>query len=375
MSSGRCWAVIAGGGTAGHVVPAIAIGEALVARGHPRNTIHFVGSKRGIDRKLVPAAGFALTLLPGRGLARKLTLDNLQSLFGFAAGLVLAVGLLARLRPAVVVSMGGYAAAPCAFAAALFRIPLVLSEQNAVPTATHRLVGRFAAASAVPYEGTPLPHPVVTGNPVRPEILAVDATSEGRAAARRQFGLPEDGVVIAAFGGSLGARTINAAILDLVGRWDGPPIAVRHAVGERDWDWAQANTPTPAAGITAYQPVPYEDRMPELLAACDLVVARSGGSVAELAVVGRAGILVPLPIAPYDHQAHNARQLVEAGAAIMLRDPELTGDRLVQELHYLIDGGPEKLREMGEAARTIGRPDAADAVAAVVEEHAKRGAA
>jgi UDP-N-acetylglucosamine--N-acetylmuramyl-(pentapeptide) pyrophosphoryl-undecaprenol N-acetylglucosamine transferase len=313
-------------------------------------------------------------LLPGRGLARKLTLDNLQSLFGFVAGLVLAVVLLARLRPAVVVSMGGYAAAPCAFAATLFRIPLVLSEQNAVPTATHRLVGRFAVASAVPYEGTPLPHPVVTGNPVRPEILAVDASDRGRREARRAFGLPEDGVVVAAFGGSLGARTINAAIVELVSSWDGPPIAIRHAVGERDWAWAQANPPTPTEAITAYQAVPYEDRMPELLAACDLVVARSGGSVAELAVIGRAGILVPLPIAPYDHQAHNAKQLVDAGAAIMLRDPEMTGERLVVELHQLLDGGPGRLREMGEAARTIGRPDAADAVAAVVEAHAKRRA-
>ena len=368
----RCWAIIAGGGTAGHVVPAVAIGQALVARGHPADTIHFVGSKRGIDRTIVPAAGFGLTLLPGRGLARKLTLDNLQSLFGFAAGLVLAIVLLARKRPAVVVSMGGYAAAPCALAAALFRIPLVLSEQNAVPTSTHRLVGRFAAASAVPYEGTPLPRAVVTGNPVRPEILAVDASPAGRAAARRALGLPEDAVVIAAFGGSLGARTINAAVLDLVGRWDGPPLAIRHAVGQRDWEWAQANTPAPAAGIAAYQPVPYEDRMPELLAACDLVVARSGGSVAELAVVGRAAILVPLPIAPYDHQAHNAQQLVRAGAAIMLRDPELTGERLDAELRDLLADGPERVRAMGEAARTIGRPDAAEAVAAVVEAHAKR---
>lgn len=371
----RCWAIIAGGGTAGHVVPAIAIGQALVERGHPPETIHFVGSKRGIDRRLVPAAGFPLTLLPGRGLARKLTLDNLQSLFGFAAGLVLAVVLLARKRPAVVVSMGGYAAAPCALAAALFRIPLVLSEQNAVPTSTHRLVGRFAAASAVPYAGTPLPRPVVTGNPVRPEILSVDSSPAGRSAARRTFGLPDDAVVIAAFGGSLGARTINAAILDLVGRWDGPPLAIRHAVGERDWEWAQANTPAPASGIVAYQPVPYEDRMPELLAACDLVFSRSGGSVAELAVIGRAGILVPLPIAPYDHQAHNAQQLVDAGAAIMLRDPEVTGERLDAELRTLLAGGPERVRAMGEAARTIGRPDAADAVAAVVEAKAKRRSA
>lgn len=371
----RCWAVIAGGGTAGHVVPAIAIGRALVERGHPPETIQFVGSRRGIDRRLVPAAGFPLTLLPGRGLARKLTLDNLQSLFGFAVGLVLAFVLLVRKRPAVVVSMGGYAAAPCALVAALLRIPLVLSEQNAVPTSTHRLVGRFAAASAVPYEGTPLPRPVVTGNPVRPEILAVDSSPAGRAAARRRFGLPEDAVVLAAVGGSLGARTINAAVLDLVGRWDGPPLAIRHAVGERDWAWAEEHTPQPAPGIVAYQPVPYEDHMAELLAACDLVVSRSGGSVAELAVVGRAAILVPLPIAPYDHQAHNAQQLVDAGAALLLRDHELTGDRLVAELRTLLADGPARVRAMGDAARTIGRPDAADAVAQVVEANAKRRAA
>lgn len=367
----RCFAVIAGGGTAGHVVPAIAIGQALVARGHPVGAIHFVGSRRGIDRKLVPAAGFSLTLLPGRGLARKLTIDNLQSLFGFVVGLVLAFVLLVRRRPSVVVSMGGYASAPCAFAAALLRIPLVLSEQNAVPTSTHRMVGRFATASAVPYAGTPLPRPVVTGNPVRPEILAVDASPEGRLAARRSFGLPDDGVVVAAFGGSLGARTINQAILDLVGTWDGPPLAIRHAVGERDWEWAKAAAPTPAPGITDYQPVPYEDRMADLLAASDLVVSRSGGSVAELAVIGRASILVPLPIAPYDHQAHNARQLVDAGGALMLRDPECTGARLAQELRSLLAEGPQRLREMGDAARSIGRPDAADAVAAVVEAAAR----
>jgi len=368
----RCFAVIAGGGTAGHVVPAIAIGQALVSRGHAADSIHFVGSRRGIDRKLVPAAGFALTLLPGRGLARKVTLDNLQSLFGFAVGLVLAFVLLVRLRPAVVVSMGGYASAPCAFVAALLRIPLVLSEQNAVPTSTHRMVGRFAVASAVPYAGTPLPRSVVTGNPVRPEILAVDASPEGRIAARRSFGLPDDGVVLAAFGGSLGARTINAAILDLVGRWDGPPLSIRHAVGERDWEWSKSATPVAGTGITTYQPVPYEDRMADLLAACDLVVSRSGGSVAELAVVGRASILVPLPIAPYDHQAHNARQLVEAGAAVMLRDPECTGERLARELGAMLAAGPQRLREMGDAARSIGRPDAADAVAVVVEANARQ---
>lgn len=368
----RCFAVIAGGGTAGHVIPALAIGHALVARGHPAETVHFVGSRRGIDRRLVGAAGFPLTLLPGRGLARRLTLDNLQSLAGFGVGLLQALVLLARLRPAVVVSMGGYASAPCALAAALYRIPLVLSEQNAVPTATHRLVGRFATASAVPFEGTPLPRAVVTGNPVREEILHVDRSPAGRRRAREALGLPVDAVVVAAVGGSLGARTINAGVIDLVARWDGLPLAVRHAVGSRDWAWVQASLPAPSPAIVAYQPIEYEDRMPEVLAAADLLVARSGGAtVSELAVVGRASILVPLPIAPYDHQAANAHQLVEAGAAVMLRDPEVTGERLVAELGQLLQDGPERLQAMGEAARRAGRPDAADAVAALVESTAR----
>lgn len=368
----RCFAVIAGGGTAGHVIPALAIGHALVARGHPPETVHFVGSRRGIDRRLVGPAGFPLTLLPGRGLARRLTLDNLQSLAGFGVGLLQALVLLARLRPAVVVSMGGYASAPCALAAALYRIPLVLSEQNAVPTATHRLVGRFAAASAVPFEGTPLPRAVVTGNPVREEILHVDGSPAGRRSAREALGLPVDAVVVAAVGGSLGARTINAGVIGLVARWDGPPLAVRHAVGSRDWAWVQSSLPAPSPAIAAYQPLEYEDRMPEVLAAADLLVARSGGAtVSELAVVGRASILVPLPIAPYDHQAANARQLVEAGAAVMLRDPEVTGERLVAELRQLLQDGPERLHAMGDAARRAGRPGAADAVAALVESTAR----
>ncbi|HVM10034.1 MAG TPA: UDP-N-acetylglucosamine--N-acetylmuramyl-(pentapeptide) pyrophosphoryl-undecaprenol N-acetylglucosamine transferase [Acidimicrobiales bacterium] len=369
-----CFAVIAGGGTAGHVVPALSIGRSLVERGHPQSSIHFVGSRRApIDRRLLGESGFPVTYLPGRGLARKLTLQNLGSLAGFAIGLAQAVVLLARLRPAVVVSMGGYAAAPCAFAAALFRIPLVLSEQNAVPTATHRLVGRFATASAVPYEGTPLPRPVVTGNPVRDEVLDVDRSAAGKRAARAAFGLPEDATVIVAVGGSLGARTINQAVVGLASAWaDRGAIAIRHVIGDRDWDEMSTLGPTNADGPLVYQRVRYEDRMPEALAAADLVVSRSGGSIAELAVIGRASILVPLPIAPYDHQAANAQVLVRAGAAIMLRDHEVTPERLAEEIDRLL-AEPGTLERMGEAARTVGHPDAAARVADLVELHARKG--
>ncbi|HEX7166073.1 MAG TPA: undecaprenyldiphospho-muramoylpentapeptide beta-N-acetylglucosaminyltransferase [Acidimicrobiales bacterium] len=369
----RCFAVIAGGGTAGHVVPALAIGRALVERGRSADEIHFVGSRRGIDRRLVVPAGFPLTLLPGRGIARKLTLQNVGSLAGFAVALVQAFVLLLQLRPRVVVSMGGYAAAPCALVGVLLRVPLVLAEQNAVPTATHRLLARFATASAVPFEGTPLPNAIVTGNPVRDEMLDVDRSAAGRAAARASFGLPEDATVVVAVGGSLGARTINEAVLGLAKAWSSrTDIAIRHVVGERDWDELSAGAPATAPGGLVYQQVKYEERMPEALAAADLVVSRSGGSVAELAVVGRASILVPLPIAPFDHQAENARVLVDAGAAIMLRDHEVTTQRLADEIERLL-AEPGELERMGEAARTVGHPDAADRVADVVEQYARKG--
>ena len=369
----RCFAVIAGGGTAGHVVPALAIGRALVERGHDATAIHFVGSRRAsIDRRLLGESGFPVSYLPGRGLARRLTVDNLASLAGFAIGLLQAVVLLARLRPRVVVSMGGYAAAPCAFAAALFRVPLVLSEQNAVPTATHRLVARFARASAVPYEGTPLPNPVVTGNPVREEALAVDASAVGKRRARETFGLPEDRTVIVAVGGSLGARTINVALSELAERWaDRSDVAIRHVIGERDWDEFSVGAARLEGRAIVYQAVRYEDRMADALAAADLVVSRSGGSIAELAVVGRASILVPLPIAPFDHQAANAQVLVGVGAAVMLRDHEVTADRLEHEISALLED-PGTLQRMGEAARLVGHPDAAARVADLVEQCARK---
>ena len=162
------WAVIAGGGTAGHTLPGIAIARALVALGHDPATIHFVGSERGSEARLVPAAGFAVTLLPGRGIQRRLTLANVGAVWGLLRALVRAFVLLARHRPKVVVAMGGYASVPCALSAVVLRIPIVVAEQNAVPGLANRLTARFAKAAAVSFPGTALPRAVLTGNPVRP---------------------------------------------------------------------------------------------------------------------------------------------------------------------------------------------------------------
>ncbi|HEX2063192.1 MAG TPA: undecaprenyldiphospho-muramoylpentapeptide beta-N-acetylglucosaminyltransferase [Acidimicrobiales bacterium] len=369
----RTWAVVAGGGTAGHVVPAIAAARALVEGGRPATSIHFVGSRRGPEARLVPAAGFDITLLPGRGIARKLTPANVGAVFGLIWAVVRALALVARRRPAVVLAVGGYASVPCAVAAVVLRVPIVVHEQNARPGLANRIVARFARASAVSFEGTALPRTVVTGNPVSPEVLAVDRSPAARAAARRELGLPPDGTVVAVFGGSLGARRINQAAVGLVRAWEERSgIAVRHAVGSRDWAGAQADLPRPPDGGLLYQAVEYEDRMPVLLSAADVAVCRAGGStVAELSAVGVPALLVPLPIAPDDHQTANARPLVDRGGAVLVPDGDFTSERLAAELDRLL-GDPGRLEAMGRAAREGARRDAARRLAELVERHARR---
>lgn len=368
----RPWILIGGGGTAGHILPALTVAGALVERGHDPSTIQFVGSRFGLEGRMVPAAGFSLTALPGRGLTgRRLNLANARAAVGLVLAVVQAVAIVARRRPQVVLSVGGYAALPCALAAAVLRVPVVVAESNAVPGATNRLVGRVARATAVQFPGTGLPNEVVTGSPVRPEVLAVDRSPAGRRAARAALGLPDDRVVVAAFGGSLGSRRINTAVAAFVeAHGHRSDLAVRHAVGRRDWAAVRDTLPVPPAGGLVYQPVEYEEEMATLLAAADLAVTRAGGStLSELAVVGLPAVLVPLPIAHRDHQTANAEHFVRAGAAVRVPDAELDGARLAAELDRLLAGG--RLDEMGAAARILGHPDASERIAALLEEHAR----
>lgn len=367
------WAVIAGGGTAGHVVPGLAVARALVDRGHPASSIHWVGSQRGTEGPMVNAAGFEATLLPGRGIQRRLTAENLDAGWGLARAQVAAVGLLRAMRPAVVLAMGGWASASCALAAGALGIPVVVAEQNAVPGAANRLVGRFARASAVPFPGTKLPRAVVTGNPVRAEILAVDRSPAGRSAARSQLGLDDHRHLVAVFGGSLGALRLNNAVLGALGTWAGRnDLALRHVVGERDWSLVTRRVPDLPANGLVYQPVRYDDRRELSLAAADVAVSRAGGNtVAELAAVGLPSVLVPLPGAPGDHQTANARYLSEAGAAVLVPDDLFSAARLLSEVDGLLSG-PSRLAAMADAAAASSRRDAAGAVAELVELHARR---
>ncbi len=383
---------MAGGGTAGHLQPALAIAEALVAAGHERETIEFVGSRRGQDGDTLAGRGFPFTLLPGRGIVRSLRPADLAANVGAVVGLgvaaVEALALVARAHPQVVVSVGGYASLPASVAAVVLGVPLVLVNVDAVPGAANRLLGRFARASAVGWAGTPLPRSVVTGTPVRPLIAAVRRGPADRRRARRELGLPEDRATVVFFGGSLGARRINQAAVGLEREWQNRgDRSVYHIVGRRDWEQCPSMAGVSLAGASMAGPpdgqprdtetrlaavrVPYEERMDVVYSAADLVVCRAGAmTVAELAAAGVPSVLVPLPGAPGDHQTANARVLERAGAAVLLPDGECEPDAVGRLIDRLL-GDPGGLATMERAAAGLGHPEAAAAGAGVVEKHAR----
>ncbi|MGD0742676.1 MAG: glycosyltransferase [Acidimicrobiales bacterium] len=372
MTTARAEVVITGGGTAGHVLPAIAVARALVAAGYEAGAIEFVGARRGMERRLVPEAGFSVTLLPGRGVVRHPSPRNVAAVAGIAAAFGVALVRLGRRRPRVVVAVGGFGAVGCSLAAVVWRIPVVVVNVDSVPGAANRMIGRFAKACAVAFPGTALPRAVVTGAPVRPEVLAVDRTPGGRARSRAALGIAGRGALVGIVGGSLGARRLNEAAIGLAGR-----LAVRgdavvfHVCGARALEEVRSAAATAGlAGLAGleYRVVPYEDRLADLFAAADLVVARAGAStVAELSVIGTPSILVPLPGAPSDHQRSNAAFLVNAGGALLVDDEAVTGERLFAEVTALLDA-PARLEAMGRAARRVGRRDAAAAVASLIAE-------
>lgn len=375
MRGRRPYAVVVGGGTGGHALPALAVARALVARGHDAAGIELVGTRRGPEGPLLAGQGFPVTLLPGRGLRRSLAPSslaaNLGAVVGLASALARSLAATASARPRVVVSIGGYAGFAPAVAAVACRVPVVLVNLDAVPGLVHRVLGRLAAASAVALPGTPLPRSVVTGTPVRDEVRRVDRSPRAAAEARAALGLPADRVTVAAFGGSLGARRVNAAVAGLASAWaDRGDLALYHVTGRREWDGQGGSGPA-ADGRLAYRRVPFERSMDLLYRAADVVVCRSGATTAaELAVAGVPSVLVPLPGAPGDHQTANARALVDAGAAVLVPDAACDAGGLGAALDDLL-ADRDRLLAMGEAARSVGHPDAADRVAEVVEAHAR----
>ncbi|HET9061183.1 MAG TPA: UDP-N-acetylglucosamine--N-acetylmuramyl-(pentapeptide) pyrophosphoryl-undecaprenol N-acetylglucosamine transferase [Acidimicrobiales bacterium] len=371
----RPWAVFAGGGTGGHLYPGLAVAAELVERGHDPSTLHFVGAKRGLEARTKALEAFPATFLPGRGLSRSrapvAVRQNLLALVSSAQALVRAVMLFARWRPAVVVSLGGYASFPCVAAAVITRCPIVVVNVDAVAGAVNRWAARFAKVCAVGAPAVDVPRSVYTGVPVRRSLGAVDRSPEGRARARRSLGLPESGWVVAVSGGSLGARSINEAALGLGVLWAGrTDVCIFHVVGRRDWEVVSPRCPSTSGGLR-YIAVPYQEDMASLYAAADVAVQRAGANtVAELALAGVPCVLVPLPGSPGDHQGANARALAATGAGVVVADNELGAERLASELDALFSD-PGRLDAMGERARSLARPGAAAKVADLVEQSAR----
>jgi UDP-N-acetylglucosamine--N-acetylmuramyl-(pentapeptide) pyrophosphoryl-undecaprenol N-acetylglucosamine transferase len=258
----------------------------------------------------------------------------------------------------------------------LTRTPLIGVTTDAVPGAVNGLLGRFAAANAVAFEGTDLPRARVTGTPIRPEIAAVGEAAD-RSAARMALGLPPTGETVTAVGGSLGARRLNAAVVQLATLWAGRgERTIYHVTGRRDYEtFAPGGDGNdrggPGTERLSYTVVPFEDRMADLYAAADVCVSRAGAmSVAELLAAGCVAILVPLPGAPRDHQTRNAEAMVRMGAAVLVPDGDCDGRRLADELTALL-ADPPRLEAMRAAARAHGHPDAAARVAELVDEHAR----
>lgn len=381
--STRRGAVIAGGGTGGHIVPSLQIARALVDRGHPAESIELYGSRRGQEATTWPTLEFPHTLLHGRGVRRSLRPSawwaNAGAVVGLAWACLRAIGSFLRRRPRVVVMVGGYASFPAGVAALCTRVPLVCMTTDSVPGAVNGLLGRYAAANAVAFEGTGLPRAHVTGTPVWPQLATLDRTPEGRQASRKALDLPAERRTVTCAGGSLGARRVNQAVADLAAAWsDQGDRSLYQVTGQRDFEsfatGPDEGAPQGASGSGAalrYRVVPFEDNMPDFYNAADVCVVRAGAmTVAELLVAGVPAILVPLPGAPRDHQTRNAEALVAIGAAVRVADGDCDGQRLAQELEALL-GDPGRLDAMRAAARQHGHPDAAARVAELVDAHAR----
>jgi UDP-N-acetylglucosamine--N-acetylmuramyl-(pentapeptide) pyrophosphoryl-undecaprenol N-acetylglucosamine transferase len=356
MSAASKRIVIAAGGTAGHVVPALAVADALRAEGVE---VTFIGAGRA-EAQLVPAANYPLYTISVEGLSRSNPLRALRALALALAAVARARSLLATLAPDAVMGGGGYVAGPVGLAALTLRIPLVLTEADSHLGLTNRMLAPFArrVCLAFPIAGRRGSRYRVTGRPVA-------TSAPDRAAARRRFGIAPEETCVLVFGGSLGARSINLASVEGLA---GAPFRVLHISGRRDHvELASRELP---AGYELRDYLELSE-FSEALALADLVVGRAGGSVFEIAASGLPAILVPYPRAAGDHQSTNARWMSAAGAAVCIPDAELTPARLGAEVAALL-ADRRRLAAMASAARGLARPDAAREVAGELLEAAGR---
>ncbi|WP_051978295.1 undecaprenyldiphospho-muramoylpentapeptide beta-N-acetylglucosaminyltransferase [Edaphobacter aggregans] len=345
--------LIAGGGTGGHVVPALAIAREL--RDAHSAEVRFVGTARGLETRLVPEAGFGLELIKVGQLKNVSLATRARTLFDLPLGVLRCVELLRSFRPDVVIGVGGYASGPAMMAAILLRVPTVAFEPNAVPGLANRVVGKYVSAGAVNLQETTryFRNARVTGTPVRPEFFAIQPKPV--APARR----------LLVFGASQGARVLNEMMPKIMERLLAafPELTVVHQTGARHAETTLAAYQQAGVGFERLRVTPYLDDMAAQFAETDLILCRSGASsVAEVAAAGRAAVLIPFPQAADDHQRKNAEAFVAAGAAELIIERELTEERLLSTLTALLADDPRRVA-MGERSRALAHPEAVREIA------------
>lgn len=365
--------IISGGGTGGHIYPAITIARAI-ADIEPTEFL-YVGSKIGLENTLIPNEGIPFVTIDVRGLERKISFRNLVTLGKTAGSLLRAEQIIHKFKPDVVIGTGGFVCGPVLLAASLSGIPTLVQEQNVIPGVTNTILSRFVKCVALGYEEAADRFKrkdilVYTGNPVRKDCLT-GTRDHGRAL----LGLDPDKFTLLVAGGSRGARSINNAMIE-VHRYfrDSRDIQILHVTGDHEYDRVVGQLEG-IDGKGRYGEgshiIPYLHHMPEALAAADLAVYRAGAvGLAELTVRGLPAILIPYPYAAEDHQRYNAQALVMCGAAKMILDKMLTGRELLEEIVHL-KNDPEALKRMARASKSKGRPQAAHDIAELALSIAK----
>lgn len=361
--------LLTGGGTGGHIYPAIAIANEIKAR-IPDVEICFAGTHEGLESRLVPQAGYPLQFIHSGGIERHFTLSNIKNASLAAVGLWDAYRLLNDFCPDIVIGTGGYVSGPLLLLAGLKNIPILLQEQNAVLGVTNRIVQRFASCIALGDEKAKskitgnLKRVFFTGNPVRPEFFSIN-----REIARKKLNLSDHEKLIVITGGSRGARTLNLASLGLH-QWieKQEDFRLLHATGSSQWESFCQILSLSSLEIedNKRKVVPYLENMPEVLWAADFIISRAGAlALAEIAVCGIPSLLVPYPYAAEDHQTANGMTFVNQGAAVMIRDRELTGDIVVETISEIFNA-PSRLEKMRENTEILAKPDATKEIAELV---------
>ncbi|WP_215141757.1 undecaprenyldiphospho-muramoylpentapeptide beta-N-acetylglucosaminyltransferase [Exiguobacterium qingdaonense] len=352
--------IVSGGGTGGHIYPALALIATLQKR-HPDLQVQYVGTENGLEADLVPRAGVPFKSIQIAGLKRSLSLENIKTAYWFLKAVRSLKKDMAAFKPDVVIGTGGFVSGPVVYTAQQLGIPTILHEQNSIPGLTNKFLSKKADRVALSFKGSETHFPGadvrLIGNPRGSEV---SQTKVDVASVREQYRLDERPIVLI-YGGSRGAEAINRAVIEAIPALDALPINVLYVTGKVHYD--SVSRQAPSADNVHIHPYVYD--MPSLLACTSLVISRAGAStISELTALGLPSVLIPSPYVTADHQTKNASALVESGAALLVKEEALTGEELVKAIRQALG----RKDEMASASRALGFPDASDALANLVEE-------